>query len=406
MSEKRHASLGIHHETSQDDVHPVRRHTILRRAKIACAVVLVLLAIGAGRTVVSRIANAHALETNVAEQSKQYVTTVQAKRTDNANALTLPGTLQGYVEAPIYARSSGYLLHWYKDIGSHVKKGELLADIDTPEIDQQLSQAIASRQQAAANLELAKSSAERWESMRQKDVVSQQELDERRSAFAQAKANLAAADANTRRLEQLESFKRIIAPFDGIVTRRNIDVGGLVDAGNGGSGRALFSLAQVDPLRIYVSVPQAYAAMIKQGQAVTVKQTELAGQIFQGVVARMAGAIDATTRTMQIEINIPNHDSKLLPGAYVEVSLPVVKSQSLVALPNTLLFRSEGPRVAIVDGTGHVKLQPVTIGRDLGKSIEILSGIGENDRLILNPSDSLADGDVVVISRAPAAGGA
>jgi RND family efflux transporter MFP subunit len=248
-----------------------RRRQTVRRAKILTAVVLVLLAIGAGRTVMSRMSNAKVLETGTVENTTLYVKTAKPKSGAAGQKIALPGTLQGYVQAPIAARSSGYLKRWYKDIGSRVAKGEVLADIESPEIDQQLSQAIAARQQAASSLALAKSTMERWEALRKKDAVSQQELDERRSAEAQARANLAAADANVERLRQLTGFKRVVAPFSGVITKRNVDVGDLIDAG-GGAGRALFVLAQTDPLRVYVNVPQSYAQLVKPGQEVTVTQ--------------------------------------------------------------------------------------------------------------------------------------
>ena len=224
----------------------------------------------------------------------QYVKVASPQAPKAGQTLALPGTLQGQVQSPISARASGYLKRWTKDIGSKVQKGELLAEIETPEIDQQLSQAVAARQQAAAGLELAKSTVARWEALRKKDVVSQQELDERRSAVASATANLAAADANVQRLRQTEGFKRVVAPFAGVITRRNVDVGDLIDAGSGNGGRALFTLAQTDPLRVYINVPQAYAQLVKPGQAVVVTQSELRGQNFKGEVARTSGAIDTS----------------------------------------------------------------------------------------------------------------
>jgi RND family efflux transporter MFP subunit len=312
--------------------------------------------------------------------------------------LQLPGTLQGAVQAPIAARASGYLKRWYKDIGSRVEKGELLAEIETPEIDQQLSQALAARDQAASSLLLAKSTVERWEALRKRDAVSQQELDERRSADAQARANLAAADANVERLRQLEGFKRVTAPFAGIITRRNVDTGDLIDAG-GGAARALFVLTQNDSLRIYVNVPQSYAQLVRPGQSVTVSQAEVA-RSFEGKVARTAGSIDAATRTMQVEIALPNRDGLLLPGAYVQVGLPLAATQGMLISANTLMIRGEGIRVAKVDAQGRVQLVPVKIGRNLGDSVELLEGVEMTDRLVLNPSDSLADGDRVSIAPA------
>lgn len=400
MSEERHAALGIHMETPEDG-ELLKRRQIARRGKLIAVVVLVLLALGAGRTVVMRMANARSLEAGTEERAKVYVKTTLPKAGGADQSLALPGTLQGFVQAPIAARSSGYLKRWTRDIGSRVEKGELLAEIETPEIDQQLTQAIAAREQTASSLALAKSTVERWEGLRKKDVVSQQDLDERRSAVAQAQANLAAADANVQRLRQLEGFKRIVAPFAGVITRRNVDVGDLIDAG-GGNGRALFMLSQTDPLRVYINVPQTYAQLVKPGQPVTVTQAELRGQRFKGQVARTAAAIDTATRTMQVEVSLPNRDGVLMPGAYVQVALPLAATQALVVPTNALLFRGEGARVAIVDAQGKVGLRPVSIGRNFGESIELLDGIGPKDRLVLNPSDSLAEGDVVALAPANA----
>jgi len=397
MSDERPARQATAAPTAAD---PQKRQLIARRTKILTAIVLILLALGAARTVISRMSNTRALEAGTTERAKQYVKTTAPKPGDTGQTLSLPGTLQGFVQSPINARASGYMKKWYRDIGSKVAKGDLLAEIETPEIDQQLSQAIAARQQAAASLDLARSTVERWESLRKKDAVSQQELDERRSANTQAVANLAAADANVERLRQLEGFKRILAPFAGVITRRNVDVGDLIDAGSSG-GRALFQLAQTDPLRVYVNVPQSYSQMIKQGQKVTVTQAELRGRAFEGEIARTAGAIDAATRTMQVEIALPNPSGTLLPGAYVQVALPMAASTVLRVPTNTLLFRPDGSRVALVDANGRISLRKVQIGRNLGEEMELLDGIAATDRLVLNPTDSLADGDVVALA-APA----
>lgn len=402
MTEQRHAALAIHPIAADEpgEHHELlRRRQIVRRARIAVLIVLVLLAIGAARTVFVRMANARALEASSTELAKQYVKTVLPRTAAAGQTLALPGTLQGFVQAPISARASGYLKRWTKDIGSQVRKGELLAEIETPEIDQQLSQAIAARQQAASSLELAKSTVARWENLRKKDVVSQQDLDERRSGLAQATANVAAADANVQRLRQTEGFKRIVAPFAGVVTRRNVDVGDLIDAGG---SRPLFLLAQTDPLRVYINVPQAYAQLVKAGQPVVVTQAELRGQRFNGEVARTSGAIDTATRMMQVEVALPNREGLLLPGAYVQVSLPLAASRALSIPGNTLLFRPEGTRVATVDAEGRVRLRSVNLGRNYGETVEVLDGIAANDRLILNPADSLAEGDVVAVAKEPA----
>jgi RND family efflux transporter MFP subunit len=397
------------HEPVSDPSEPMgtgeslKRRNTVRSAKIVAVVVLVLLVVGAGRTVMSRMSNARALEANSVEHGKVYVKTASPKSNDAGQTLALPGTLQGFVQSPIGARASGYVRRWYKDIGSRVAKGELLAEIDAPEIDQQLSQAVAARQQTASSLQLANSTMERWEALRKKDAVSQQELDERRSGDAQARANLAAADANVQRLRQLEGFKRVVAPFAGVITRRNVDVGDLIDAG-GGSGRAMFLLSQTDPLRVYVNVPQTYAQLVKPGQEVKVTMSELLGRTFRGEVARTAASIDASTRTMQVEVTLPNRDGVLMPGAYVQVLLPLQASRAMTIPTNALMIRGEGMRVALVDSENRIRLRPIKIGRNYGESLEVIEGVAPTDQLVLNPSDSLAEGDVVAV--APPAKGA
>ncbi len=378
-----------------------RRRTT-RGTRIAVLVVLVLLTLGAGRTVLSRMANTRTLEADTAGHSVQYVKVALPKTGEAGQTLALPGTLQGFVQAPISARASGYLRRWTKDIGSRVQQGELLAEIDAPEIDQQLTQAIAAREQAAASLDLARSTVERWEALRRKDVVSQQELDERRSAAAQQQANVAAAEANVQRLRQLESFKRVLAPFAGVITRRNVDVGDLIDAGGGG-GRALFLLSQTDPLRVYLSVPQSSAQRIRPGQPVVVTQAELGGRKFPGKVVRTAGSIDTATRTMQVEVALDNPNGVLLPGAYVQVALPLDRSAALTVPTNVLMFRGEGTQVAVLDAGNRVRLRSVTLGRNYGQTVEVLEGVTAADRLVLNPSDSLAENDVLALAAAASA---
>jgi RND family efflux transporter MFP subunit len=331
--------------------------------------------------------------------AKQYVTTTAPKTGSAARQLTLPGTLLGVIQSTVYARSNGYVVRWLKDIGSSVKKGDLLAEISAPEIDQELSQAEATRVQTAASAALAKSTADRWEALRKKDAVTQQDLDERQSAYNQAKANLDAAAANVGRLRKLQGFNEVVAPYDGVITQRNVDVGDLVNAGNGGTGQALFSIAQVDPLRLYVFVPQVYAPQIKVGDEVTVTLAERAGEEYRGTVARTARAIDTATRTMQVEIRVPNAQGLLISGSYVQVILPIdANSQQLVLPTNTLLFRPEGTRVALVDKDGRVHLKSVKLGTDFGESVEVLNGLDASDQVVVNPADSLADGDVVTLA--------
>ena len=377
------------------------RHQVRRTTRIVTIAVIVLLALGAGRTILSRIGNAKTLEAHAQQSAQQYVRVTIVRTGSTGQAMSLPGTLQGFVQAPVSARAGGYLRRWTKDIGSKVAKGDLLAEIDTPELDQQLSQAIAARNQTAASLELARTTVDRWEALRKRDAVSQQELEERRSAYVQARANLAGADANVERLRQLESFKRVLAPFSGVITKRNVDIGDLID-----SNKPLFMLSQTDPLRVYVNVPQAYAQLVRAGQPAVVTQAEVRGRTFSGQVARTSGAIDTATRTMQVEITLPNRDGALLPGAFVNVELTAAPSGVLVVPANVLLFRGEGVLVAGVDDAGNVQLLPVRLGRNYGESVEILSGLKGGERLVLNPSDALANGDKVqAIADARPAGG-
>jgi RND family efflux transporter MFP subunit len=371
----------------------------VKRAKLIAIGVLCVLVSGGIVILVVRGIQASALAVSTEVHARQYVTTVTPTQAANGLPLTLPGTLLGINEATVYARSNGYILRWTKDIGSSVKKGELLAEITAPEINQELSQALAAQQQAASSEMLAKSTAERWSSLRQKDAVTQQDLDERQSAYLQAQANLSAAQANVARLRDLEGFNRVVAPFEGVVTSRRIDVGDLVDAGNGGVGKALFTVAQVDPLRLYVWVPQVYAPQIKVGDVVTVNLAERQAEEYQGTIARTARAIDTSTRTMQVEIRVPNPNDVLIAGSYVQVTLPIKQDGSALLVPiNVLLFRPDGPRIATVDAGGRVRLSAVTLGTDFGSAVAVSSGLHADDRIILNPADSLADGDVVTLS--------
>ena len=369
---------------------------VVRRAKFAATVIVAMLLAGAIAVLLLRSFHARALERVTELHAKQYVATTTPKANSEGLPVTLPGTLQGAIEATLYPRSSGYIVRWTKDIGASVKKGDLLAEIAAPEIDQQLKQAEATRAQTAAGEALAKSTAARWQSLREKDAVTQQDLDERLSTYKQAQSDLAAAAANVSRLRSMQGFNRVVAPFDGVVTRRNIDVGDLVDAGNSGTGRALFSVAQIDPLRLYVYVPQAYANQVKVGDAVTVTLTERVGELYQGTIARTARAIDTLTRTMQVEIRVPNPQGALIAGSYVQVLLPIKGDNTGLVVPtNALLFRPAGSYVAVVDGQGHVRLSLVKLGTDFGTAVEVLSGLSSSDRIVINPADSLADGDVV-----------
>ena len=378
---------------------------VVTRAKYGAGGIAIALVLGAVVVLLLRRVHSHELDTSTELHARHYVVTTQPRTNSHGLPVTLPGTLRGVIEATVNARSSGYVVSWSKDIGARVRKGELLAEITAPEIDQQLIQAEAARAQTEASAALAGSTATRWQSLREKDAVTQQDLDERLSAYKQAQSDLAAAAANVSRLRSLQGFNKVTAPFDGVVTRRNVDIGDLVNAGNGGTGSALFSEAQVDPLRLYVFVPQAYANQIKTGDPVTVTLAERVGKQYDGVIARTAGAIDVTTRTLQIEIRVPNPKGELIAGSYVQVLLPIKGDNTGLVLPtNVLLFRPEGSYVALVEGQGRVRLVRVELGTDFGTSVAVLSGVSDRDRVIVNPADSLADGDVVTLSSSGVSG--
>jgi len=375
------------------------------RGKLLVAVALLVLLIGGAITFLNRRSESNALAKETEAVSVPTVAVVQPQTEPGNDELVLPGNLQAYIESPIFARTNGYLLRWYKDIGSQVRQGELLATIDTPEVDQELSQARATREQIKAALALAKISADRWENLRKTDSVSQQETDQQASGYQQALANLAAADANLHRLEDLESFKNVYAPFSGVLTRRNVDPGALINSGAGttggtGTGRELFDIARVDPLRVYVSVPQAYAPNIKVGMKANVTLQEFPGQKFTGTVARTADAIDPATRTLNTEVDVPNKDGKLLPGSFGQVHFATGTSVPRITIPvNAMLFRAQGPQVAVVDQSGKVHLRPISIGRDFGATLEILGGLEVSDQIIINPSDSLEEGQQVHVAK-------
>ena len=316
--------------------------------------------------------------------------------------VSLPATLHGRNEAAIYARTSGYVRSWKKDLGDTVRRGELLVQIDTPEVDQDLAQARAALAQVQARLALAASSQARWEGLRAGNAVSQQELDERRAALQQAQADLAAAQANAERLQRLHDFGRVTAPFDGVVVRRLVNVGALVTAGSQSTTQPLYELAETGELKLTVGVPQAYAADVQVGTAVHVRLPEQPRARYVGEVTRISGGLDATTRTLQAEVRVPDQGGLLRPGTYVEAGLQLKgATQAMLLPPNALQFRQDGPRVAVVDAKGLVQWRALQLGRDLGKQVEVLAGITPQDRVVLNPADALQDGETVRVQPTP-----
>jgi len=370
-----------------------------RKALTIVAVALVVLLIAGALTLIGHESHERALAKETERETVPTVAVVHPLAEKPDEDLVLPGSLLAYEESPIYARTSGYLVRWYRDIGSRVKEGELLATIDTPEVDQELNQTRAARQQMVAQMELAKISADRWENLRKSDSVSAQEADTQTSGYKQAQANVAAADANVRRLEQLEGFKKVYAPFSGVLTKRNVDPGALINAGAGAAGRELFDIARVDPLRVYTSVPQAYAPYIKVGASTTVTLQEFPGQRFSARIARTAEAIDPNTRTLLTEVDVPNKDGRLLPGSFGEVHFAVGSNVDKVTIPvNAMLFRSAGAQLAVVGSDNKVQLRPINIGKDYGATLEILGGVTTNDQVVINPPDSLEEGETVNVA--------
>jgi RND family efflux transporter MFP subunit len=316
--------------------------------------------------------------------------------------IALPGSVQANTDAPIYARTNGYLKRWLVDIGTQVKAGQLLAEIDAPEVDQQLRQAQADLADAQASQEIAKVTADRWRGLQQTDSVSKQEADEKISLEATTVAKVQAAQANLQRLRELSGFKKIVAPFDGVVTARNTDVGQLINAG-GGSGPELFRIADTRQLRLYVHVPQSYAAAMQPNLIAEVQFPDRPGVIYKAKLERTSNALD-TSRTLLAQLIVNNAKNELLPGAYAEVNfkLPAGAATSFKLPANTLLFRGDGLQVATVDASSHVALKPVTLGRDYGSDIEIVHGLSAEDNVILSPPDSLTDKAEVRVSQ-PAA---
>ncbi|HEX3471759.1 MAG TPA: efflux RND transporter periplasmic adaptor subunit [Silvibacterium sp.] len=317
--------------------------------------------------------------------------------------ITLPANTQAYIDTPIYARTNGYLRKWYADIGTRVHRGQILAEIETPELDQQVEQAQSDLATARANQQIAQITAERWEKLLAKNAVSRQESDQATSDFSARQSALSSAQANLRRLEQLQGFEKIYAPFDGVITARNIDIGSLIQAGDSSSPRAeLFHMASTDKLRLFVPVPEVYASAVRGGDPIMVTSDAAPNQKFTGTIVRNSDAIDIANRTLNVEVDVLNSDHKLLPGQYAFVHLPIPPSNSSMTLPsNALLFRAEGLRVGVVRH-GRVELTPVEIGHDYGAKVEITAGLTPQDQVILNPSDSLAQGEPVQIEKGAA----
>lgn len=370
--------------------------------------VAVLAAAGLGMLILRGIQTRLRAETALARETREAavlsVNVVLPKAGAPADELILPGNIAAFTDTPVYARTNGYLQRWYVDIGARVQAGQLLAEIETPEVDQQLRQARAELSTALANYQLARSTAERWQFLLKTDSVSHQQTEEKLGDLAAKKASVDAASANVRRLEETQSFQKIYAPFAGVVTARNIDIGALINAGSNGPGKELYHIADIRKLRIYVQVPQANSRAALPGTAAELAVPELPGRRFHGRIARTSNAIDVSSRTLLVEVDVDNPDGVLLPGAFVEVHLKLPAGAHSLTVPvNALLFRAEGMTVAAVRGD-HVELLPVTIGQDYGDTLEVTSGLDASEQLVVNPPDSLAAGQKVRVANQVASG--
>ena len=374
--------------------HPRKRWLGLAIASLVVAALLI-------SGIWSRVRARATLDAETARVALPAVSVVSPKQTAAAEEIILPGNVQPFITSPIYSRTNGYLKKWYFDIGAHVKQGQLLAVVDTPEVDQQLQQSLSNLNTAKANLTLAEITKNRYEGLLKKNAVSQQDADNAVGTYNANKAIVDANQANVKQLQALQSFEKIYAPFDGIVTARNTDIGDLINSGSSSTARTdLFHISQPDKLRVYVNVPEEYSQGIKVGMTADLSLAEFPGRKFQGKLVRTAEAINATTRTLLIEIEVDNPSGTLLTGSYAEVHLKVATHASTLLLPvNTLLFRSEGLRAGVVKD-GKVVLTVLTPGRDFGNQIEIVSGLKPDDQVIINPPDSLVSGQQVQIVQA------
>ena len=385
MKDSLHDSHGLPLGHPDNAESSIKLKKTLRSVKLVAVVIFALMLFGLGTALLERWSFAEVLAKRADESGVMHVLVVKPTTPDKNNPnmrLVLPGTLRGINEAQIHSRVTGYVKQWFKDLGDTAKQGETLALIDIPEINRQV-------EEATANFNLAKTVFERWRRLRAEDAVSQQEMDEKTGLYRQSEAVL-------NRLKQLRSFGTVTAPFEGRITRRNINLGDLVNAGNVGNAQAMFTMARTDRLSVYVYLPQDRTSQVKVGDEVSVYQTNAPDKIIKGRIARTAGAIDINTRTLQVDIEIPNENNALLPGAYVEVAMQIALGNSLIVPTNTLIFGAGGPFIAVIDQDNRAQKKKVTLGVDFGNQVEIRSGINADDQMILNPMDSLVNGQVVV----------
>jgi RND family efflux transporter MFP subunit len=402
-------SPSTEYQSHPDPGHALGSGKVPRGIYAAGLILAVIVFIGISYRMLERSHDEHKLAESTTENATPTVRVIKPVVSSGGSEIALPGNTQAFDDTPIYSRTSGYVKKWFVDLGQQVSAGQLMATIETPELDQQLQVAEANLQSAQADLDLANTTSDRYQNLLKSDSVSKQETDVAVSGAAAKKAAVAAAEANVRRLQQLQSFEKIYAPYSGTVTERNVDIGDLIDAGSPGSdatsstpGKEMFRVASLNTLRIFVAVPEEYSPNIKNGDTATLTLQEYPGRVFTGKIARNSNAIDSASRTLNVEVDVDNADHKLLPGAYVFVHFKIPQTERMLSIPsNTLLFRAQGLQLGIVRN-GNVHLQSVTIGKDDGKTVEIASGLTSSDQVILDPSDSLAEGQAVQVATSTA----
>ena len=370
------------------------------RGIVISIIVLVVVAAIVISGIVPRIKAKNALRVETDELAIPTVDVIHPKPGAPQSEIVLPGNMQAFIDSPIYARTNGYLKKWYVDIGARVKTGQLLAEIETPELDRQLDQARSDLKTAQANLNLSQITAQRYEELKNTEAVSKQDVDNAHGDFEAKFAMVASAESNVKRLEQLQSFEKIYAPFDGVITARNTDIGALIDSGAaGGTAKELFHLASTQTLRVYVNVPEQYSQVAKPGLSADITLAEFSGRRFKGKLVRTADAIDAASRTLLVEVDVDNSSGVLLPGAYASVHLKLPAENLAFLLPvSSLIFRSEGLQIATVHSGNEVTLLPIALGRDFGTEVEVISGLAQSDLVITNPPDSLVTGEKIRIA--------
>ena len=389
MTEERHAHQGLPEFHKHGPDHDLSRDRVLKKTKLFVIVLLLLLGFGMAKSLFTRWSFGDVLAQRAEQNVLMHVLVTKPAPPASSGPntrLVLPGTLLGINEAQIYARVNGYVKQWLKDIGDTATKGETLAILDIPEVNKQV-------EEATANFQLAKTAFERWKRLRAEDAVSQQELDEKTALFKQTEAVL-------KRLRDLQSFGTVVAPFDGTITRRNVNMGDLVNAGNVGTAQSMFTMANVDKLHVYVYLPQDRVGQIKVGDEVLISQNSAPDKPVKGVIARTAGAIDTSTRSLQVDIEVPNEGRVLMPGAYIEATLKIATGKQLVVPTNSLIFGAGGPFVATVKDNKIVK-KKISLGIDYGMQVEVRGGLTTDDEIVLNPLDSITDGQLVKIETPP-----